>query len=91
MKDKGKRPVMGWVNLKNPIGLIIALSGYTILLKIFEYLITIFLLLFALFFIYEPRKWYLHIVIAAIIANLSFFIFYKWLRVQLPTGIIRIW
>ena len=92
-KDKAKTitSFIHWTNLKKPVSLVIGLSGYTLLLKPLGYLITIFLLMFTLFFIYAPRKWYVHLIVAAIIANLSFLVFYKWLRVQLPAGLLTIW
>lgn len=89
-KDEERQASLGWENLIKPINLVIALCGYSFVLELFGYLITAFLLMFAMLFIYEPKKWYIHIIIAAIVANLSFLVFYKWLRVQLPMGLFRI-
>jgi hypothetical protein len=75
---------------QKPIILIIGLSGYIFLLNIFGFILTTFLLIFLMLFIFDPRKWYMHIVIGGIAANLSFLIFCKWLQVPLPTGIFRI-
>jgi hypothetical protein len=89
-KDEEGELSIGWENLTKPINLMIALICFSFLFKALGYLITTFLLMFAMFFIYEPKKWYVHIVISAIVASLSFLVFYTWLRVQLPTGIFRI-
>lgn len=89
-KDGDRQTSLGWENLIKPINLVIALCGYSFVLELFGYLSTAFLLMFTMLFIYEPKKWYIHIAIAAIVANLSFLVFCKWLRVQLPMGLFRI-
>jgi energy-converting hydrogenase Eha subunit B len=48
------------------------------------------LLLFVLFSITELHKWRKNLVIAAVIAILSFVVFDKWLRVQLPDGLFLV-
>jgi hypothetical protein len=76
--------------LQKPIILVIGLSGYIFLLNIFGFILMTFLLIFLMLFIFDPQKWYMHIVIGGIAANLSFLIFCKWLQVPLPTGIFHI-
>lgn len=88
--DDGKKLVIGWENLIRPISLFIMLFGFSFILDVIGFLISIFLLLFLMFFIYEPKKWLIHIIVAAIVANASFLLFCKWLRVQLPAGIFQI-
>jgi hypothetical protein len=75
---------------QKPIILIIGLSGYTFIFNIFGFLLATLLLIFLMLFIFDPKKWYMHIVIAAIAVNLSFLIFCKWLQVPLPTGVFHI-
>jgi hypothetical protein len=58
-------------------------------LNVLGYLLTAFLLMSQMLFISEPKKWYMNIALAAIIAILSFTLF-KWLQVQLPTGVFHI-
>ena len=89
-KDRAKRAFIGWDSLKRPFSLLIALSGCAFFLSIFGYLITSGLLMFSMFSIYEPRKWYVHIFTSAVIASVSFIIFYKLLGVRFPTGILHI-
>jgi hypothetical protein len=81
---------ISWKNIVRPISLIIVLSVYTFLLIIFGYLISTFLLIFLMFLICDHKKWLMHIVSSAIIVNLTFLLFHKWLGVQLPSGILRI-
>ena len=75
---------------QKPIILIIGLSGYTLIFNILGFLLATLLLIFLILFIFDPKKWYMHIVIAAIAVNLSFLIFCKWLQVPLPTGVFHI-
>jgi putative tricarboxylic transport membrane protein len=78
-----------WKNFIKPAFLIIALLVYMILLNHLGYILTAFLLMAQMFFISEPKKWYKNTFYAAIIAILSFSLF-RWLQVQLPTGIFHI-
>jgi len=89
--DEGKkeRPSTGWKNLLKPGILIIALCVYMLFLNVLGYLLTAFLLMSQMLFISEPKKWYMNIALGAIIAILSFTLF-KWLQVQLPTGVFHI-
>ena len=75
---------------QKPIILIIGLSGYTLIFNILGFVLATLLLIFLMLFIFDPKKWYMHIVIAAIAVNLSFLIFCKWLQVPLPTGVFHI-
>jgi len=89
-KDREKEAFIGWAKLKRPASLLVALSACALLLPVFGYLIISFLLVFSMFFICEPKKWYIHILTSVIIANLSFFVFYKVLGVRFPTGLFQI-
>ena len=83
------KPPAGWKNLLRPGSLIIALLVYMLLLNHLGYILTAFFLMSQMFFISEPKKWFQNIVSSAIIAILSF-IFFRWLQVQLPTGVFHI-
>lgn len=80
---------INWKDFKKPIGWIIILFGYVFLLDILGYLFNTFLLLFLMFFSFQPKKWFIHIVVAAGMASLSFFVFHEWLQVPLPIGVLR--
>lgn len=90
--EQGGESLMTWGKLKRPISLVVGLTGYSFLLNLFGYLITTFLLISLMFFIFDPdlKKWWKYFIIGAIATNLSFLIFYTWLRVELPIGIFRI-
>lgn len=90
VRNEDKRSLVGWENLKAPAVLVIALLGYTSLLEIFGYLAATFLLMFIMFFMDEPKRWFTSIAMAFVLTSLSFFVFYKLLGVPLPVGIFKI-
>jgi len=89
---EGEKDPFSRDHLKKPTSLIIILIGYTLLLKYLGFLIATFLLIFLMLFVFDPnpKKIWKFIVIGVIAANLSFVVFYKWLQVQLPTGVFQI-
>lgn len=89
---EGEKNLFSPDHLKKPTSLIILLVGYTLLLKFLGFLITTFLLIFLMLFIFDPtpKKIWKFIVIGVIAANLCFIVFYKWLQVQLPMGVFQI-
>ncbi len=89
-EDEEGKSSLGLEELAKPACLVIALIGYAFLLNVLGYPVTTFLLLFGLFSVTEPRHWRKNLVIAALVAVLSFLVFDKWLRVQLPDGIFLI-
>ena len=88
--DEGRKSSLGLKELAKPAFLVIALIGYAFFLNVLGYPVATFLLLFALFSVTEPRHWRKNLVIAALVAVLSFLVFDKWLRVKLPDGIFLI-
>ncbi len=90
VKEEEGKSSLRWEDLIKPFSLVASLIGYAFLLNILGYLVTTFLVLFVLFSITEPQKWRKDMVIAAIVATLSFLVFDKWLHVQLPSDIFLI-
>ena len=88
--DEGRKSSLGLKELTKPVCLVISLIGYAFLLNVLGYPVATFLLLFTLFSVTEPQQWRKNLVIAALVAVLSFLVFDKWLRVQLPDGIFLI-
>jgi hypothetical protein len=88
-EDKGERSSSGWKNLLKPGSLVIALFGYLLLLEFLGYLIATFFLMSHMLFISEPKKGFMNVFVAAIVAILSFASF-RWLQVQLPIGMFHI-
>ena len=84
-----KTRFIGW-NFIRPISLFVILFGFSYVLEIIGFLVSVFILIFLMFLVSEPKKWRLYFFAALIIANLSFVLFYKLLKVQLPTGIFKI-
>jgi len=82
-----KVPFITWKNLMKPINLMVALIGYGFLFTTLGYVTSTFLLMLAMFIIYESKKWMHKIITACIIAGISFLIFDVWLRVPLPKGV----
>jgi hypothetical protein len=85
-----KDPLLTREKFQKPMILIIGLSGYIFIFNILGFILATLLLIFLMLFIFDPKKWYMHIVIAAVAVNLSFLIFCKWLQVPLPTGVFHI-
>jgi hypothetical protein len=51
------------------------------------FLLPTFLLMFFLFKITAPKKWFAPIVSSLITVFLSYFIFFLWLKIPLPKGV----
>lgn len=92
VEGEDKKPLIVREKLQKPISLVIGLIGYTFLLNFFGYLVTTFLLIFLMFFIFDPilKNCWKYLIIGAVASNLSFLIFCKWLQVDLPAGIFHI-
>jgi len=88
-EERNVRSPVRWKSVLKPGSLIIALLIYMLLLNHLGYILTAFLLMSQMFFISEPKKLYQNIISSAMIAILSF-IFFRWLQVQLPTGVFHI-
>ena len=84
-----KKTGMAWGNAAKMMIMVIALALYISMLKTVGYLLSDWLLMFLMFLIFNPRKWYFHIVSAILVSGVSFAIF-RGLGVQLPTGIFSL-
>lgn len=76
-------PKEQWINL---ILVLAALTAYAFLLDILGFLITTFLLMFFLFKVMGAMRWAWAIGGSIIFSVISYWIFYLWLKVQLPKG-----
>lgn len=77
-----------WETLRKPAMLIVALIAYTFLLKPLGYLIMTFVIMCFMFFMTEAQRWRRDALLAAVITIVSFVLFNKWLRLQLPAGLL---
>ena len=84
-----KRSRVGWQNVGKIVVLVVGLIVYISILKPIGYLIAASFLMFLMFFIFNPKKWYVHILSALLVSVVSFVIF-RGLGVQLPAGILSI-
>ena len=88
--EKGGPSPLNRKRLPKPTLLVMAILAYSFLLDSLGFLISIFLLLFAMFSMEEPQKWRKNIVLSAIVVMISLLIFKKWLGVRFPAGIFSI-
>jgi hypothetical protein len=65
-----------------------SLYAYAILLQKIGYLLATFGLMILLFCVLERPKWWVGIASSLLTVSLTYLIFYKWLGVQLPKGIL---
>ena len=70
-----------------PMAFVTALVVYTSLLGQLGYLITTFMLMVVMFSLTSPKKTFQNILVSAMLVILSYLIFSRWLRVQLPVGL----
>lgn len=88
-KEEGKGR-FGWENVSKQFIITVALCGYVFVLDTLGFLLSSFILMWIMFLIDNPRKWFYHMVIAFIVINASYLVLCKLLRVVLPAGILRI-
>lgn len=77
------------LSLKNtvkPLLLVVALCLYTLVVTTIGFLVATTALVFAMLYMYSPKKPLVHLVVALIITNFTYLVFVKWLAVVLPSG-----
>lgn len=86
---KGKEGDKIWAgqNWKNVVIPLVALFIYTTLMEPLGFLLTTFLLVFVLFKITAPKKWFSPLLTSVVVVFSCYLIFFVWLKVQLPKGI----
>ncbi len=91
--DSGRSANRPFLNLpKFPLVYTVGvLVGYGLVLNLLGYLITTFLLMFALFNDRGTRRFLPSILASLLTVVLTYLIFETWLRVQLPRGIFPWW
>jgi putative tricarboxylic transport membrane protein len=76
----------GMAGAKRILFVLIGLFVYVFILEYLGYLLSTFLLVFFLMKFVEPQKWTTTFLGAFLIAFLSYLIFERWLRANLPSG-----
>jgi len=89
-KADGATPSLTWLSLQKPLILSISLCCYTFFLGIIGYLVSTTLLTFIMLYAYYSKRWYSQMIIAALIVNVTYLVFNKWLGVQLPPGSLKL-
>ncbi|MBI5446507.1 MAG: tripartite tricarboxylate transporter TctB family protein [Deltaproteobacteria bacterium] len=89
LKKRAGQTPLRWEELRRPLVLIVALGAYVAGLDFLGYLVATSLLVFVMLFFYEPGRWPVHIVVALVMVNASYLLFYKWLGVLLPRGALH--
>jgi putative tricarboxylic transport membrane protein len=69
---------------------ILALVLYASFLDLLGFILATFLLLFFLFKILSPQKWFSPVLISLIAVILSYLLFHVWLRIDFPPGRFQI-
>ena len=87
-QEEMKVPIVNWEHLKKPIILVVALAVYALIIEGIGFVIATFLLTFVMIVTFESKKWYKDLLIAALVASISFIIFDRWLQVRLPPGLL---
>ena len=88
-KDEGEGEtgsLIRWERFKKPLFLGIALAAYASVLELIGFLIATFILMYIMIVTYESKKWYKDLLIAVLVAGVSFIVFDRWLQVRLPSG-----
>ncbi len=85
-----KKIGLDWENVSKQFIITVALCGYAFFLETLGFLISGFILMWIMFLIDNPRKWYYHMLTAFIVINVSYLVLCKLLRVIFPAGIFRI-
>ncbi len=87
-KGKEGHPLSSGQNWKNVMITLLALFIYTFLMEPLGFLFTTFLLVFVLFKITAPKKWFSPLLTSAVVVFACYLIFFVWLKVSLPKGIL---
>jgi len=89
-KSSEEKIGLGWENLYKQFIITVALCGYAFFLDTLGFLISGFILMWIMFLVDNPRRWYYHMVTAFIVINVSYLVLVKLLRVIFPAGIFSI-
>jgi len=90
---KGKREddkIWAGQNWKNVVIPLITLLIYIALLETLGFLIATFLLIFLLFKITTSKRWFSPLLTSLIVVLLSYLLFFVWLKIPLPKGVLGI-
>jgi putative tricarboxylic transport membrane protein len=79
------------VEFKNVLIIIISLVAYALLLEKLGFILTAFLFLFVLFATFDFQRWLFALGVSSVTIFITYLLFNVVLRVELPSGLLRIW
>lgn len=79
------------VEFKNVLVIIISLVAYALLLERLGFILTAFLFLFVLFATFDSPRWFFALGVSSVTIFITYILFNVVLRVELPSGLLRIW
>lgn len=79
------------VEFKNVLIIIISLVAYALLLERLGFILTAFLFLFVLFATFDFQRWLFALGVSSVTIFITYLLFNVVLRVELPSGLLRIW
>jgi putative tricarboxylic transport membrane protein len=79
------------VEFKNVLIIIISLVAYALLLEKLGFILTAFLFLFVLFATFDFQRWLFALGVSSVTIFITYILFNVVLRVELPSGLLRIW
>jgi putative tricarboxylic transport membrane protein len=85
-----KESFLGAVDWKRAFGVASSLGLYALILPRLGYIITTFILMLVLFSVYERRRWWVVGISTLLVIGFTYLVFHHWLKVQFPSGILRI-
>jgi hypothetical protein len=85
-KEKEEMDSGGW---NKPIGVCLALLGYTFLLQVIGYPMIAFVTTFALSYLMAPRRWVSNAVFSGSMAAVTYTVF-NWFGLGLPSGVFGV-
>ncbi len=88
LKGKGGSKLFAGQNWKNVTITLLALVLYIFVMEPLGFFLSTFLLLFVLFKITAPNKWFSPLVTSVMVVFSCYLIFVVWLKIPLPKGVL---
>ncbi len=89
-KGKVESKLFAGQNWKNVIITLLSLSFYIFVMEHLGFVLSTFLLLFVLFKITAPNKWFSPLLTSVVVVFSCYLIFIVWLKIPMPKGILQL-
>ncbi|HSR11865.1 MAG TPA: tripartite tricarboxylate transporter TctB family protein [Thermodesulfobacteriota bacterium] len=87
---KGEPGIWSGIEKKNVVIIVAALIAYALFLEKAGFLLTAFLFLLVLFWVFDPRRWILALGVSLLTAAVTYTLFVLILQVELPPGLFSL-